>query len=130
MAWNVKKIKSKMNDFFKSRKLNYSLEEDKCLKFKFEVCLNEAGFMLYPYITITNDDIVSFNANVSCYADKAFDYSVLNNFNLKSKLFKSVYTKEGLVILDYKFLLNDELIENIELLVDQLFLLQYEIDKL
>ena len=72
MAWNYKKIKAKMNDFFKSKNINYSLEEDKGLKFKFEVCLNEAGFMLYPYLTFS-DNIVSFNANVIEVSNKLVD---------------------------------------------------------
>lgn len=129
MAWNYKKIKAKMNDFFKSKNINYSLEEDKGLKFKFEVCLNEAGFMLYPYLTFS-DNIVSFNANVIEVSNKLVDYSKMNDFNLKSKMFKCFYTEDQIIVIEYKFLLNDEFIDILELLVDQIFLLQYEIDKL
>lgn len=130
MALNNKKIKAKINDFFKNKNICYSLEEDKYLKFKFEICLNEAGFMLYPYITFSADNIVSFNANVVGVPIKLIDYSKLNDFNLKSKMFKCYYTNEQIIAIEYKFMLNDEFIDNIELLVDQLFLLQYEIDKL
>ena len=129
MAWNYKKIKAKMNDFFKSKNINYSVEEDKGLKFKFEVCLNEAGFMLYPYLTFS-DNIVSFNANVIEVSNKLVDYSKMNDFNLKSKMFKCYYTEDQIIVIEYKFLLNDEFIDILELLVDQIFLLQYEIDKL
>jgi hypothetical protein len=129
MAWNYKKIKAKMNDFFKSKNINYSLEEDKGLKFKFEVCLNEAGFMLYPYLTFS-DNIVSFNANVIEVSNKLVDYSKMNDFNMKSKMFKCFYTEDQIIVIEYKFLLNDEFIDILELLVDQIFLLQFEIDKL
>ena len=129
MAWNYKKIKAKMNDFFNSKNLNYSLEEDKGLKFKFEVCLNEAGFMLYPYLTFS-DNIVSFNANVIEVSNKLVDYSKMNDFNMKSKMFKCFYTEDQIIVIEYKFLLNDEFIDILELLVDQIFLLQFEIDKL
>ena len=129
MAWNYKKIKAKMNDFFKSKNINYSLDEDKGLKFKFEVCLNEAGFMLYPYLTFS-DNIVSFNANVIEVSNKLVDYSKMNDFNMKSKMFKCFYTEDQIIVIEYKFLLNDEFIDILELLVDQIFLLQFEIDKL
>ena len=129
MAWNYKKIKAKMNDFFKSKNINYSLEEDNGLKFKFEVCLNEAGYMLYPYLTFS-DNIVSFNANVIEVSNKLVDYSKMNDLNLKSKMFKCFYTEDQIIVIEYKFLLNDEFIDILELLVDQIFLLQYEIDKL
>ena len=129
MAWNYKKIKAKMNDFFKSKNINYSLEEDKGLKFKFEVCLNEAGFMLYPYLTFS-DNIVSFNANDIEVSNKLVDYSKMNDFNMKSKMFKCFYTEDQIIVIEYKFLLNDEFIDILELLVDQIFLLQFEIDKL
>ena len=122
MAWSNKKIKAKMNDFFKNKKIAYTLEEEKDLIFKFEVCLTEAGYILYPYITISADDMVSFNVNISTKPSK--------NFNLKSRVFKTFCTNEGIIALEYKFLLTDELIEYIELLVDQLFILQYDIDKL
>lgn len=130
MAWSNKKIKAKMNDFFKNKKIAYTLEEEKDLIFKFEVCLTEAGYILYPYITISADDMVSFNVNISTKPSKNFDYTILNEFNLKSRLFKTFCTNEGIIALEYKFLLTDELIEYIELLVDQLFILQYDIDKL
>ena len=129
MAWNYKKIKAKMNDFFKSKNINYSLEEDKGLKFKFEVCLNEAGFMLYPYLTFS-DNIVSFNANVIEVSNKLVDYSKMNDFNMKSKMFKCFYTEDQIIVIEYKFLLNDEFIDILEFLVDQIFLLQFVIDKL
>lgn len=130
MAWSVKKIKAKMNDFFKSKNISYSLEEERNLKYKIEVCLSEAGFMVYPYLTFSNDDIVSFNVNVVNVPLKMMEFSKLNGFNLKSKLFKCYYSNEQIVVLEYKFLINDDLIDVIELLIDQLFLLQYEIDKL
>lgn len=130
MAWSSKKIKAKMNDFFKSKKIAYSLEEEKELIFKFEICFSEAGYMLYPYITISSNEMVSFNVNVSVKPAKNFDYAILNEFNLKSKLIKSFCTNEGIIGLEYKFLMSDNVIEQIELLMEQLFLLQYDIDKL
>jgi len=45
-------------------------------------------------------------------------------------MFKCFYTEDQIIVIEYKFLLNDEFIDILELLVDQIFLLQYEIDKL
>lgn len=129
--WNKKKTTSKLNEFFKEKGITYTIEEGAQEIIKFDVCLKEANIMVYPYITLDAiEGIASFNVNVASYSLKNYDLKKLNDFNSKSKFFKAYMTASGIVVLEYRFYISDLITTILNTLIENLFTLQNEIDKL
>ncbi len=71
MAWNKKKLLSKISLYFDNKNISYEIEEDSILKL--ELYFKEAEYVLYPYITI-DQSICSFNINISKNVIKGYNY--------------------------------------------------------
>lgn len=127
--WNKKKNNSNNNlEYLNENNICYEIENGDNTKIKLQLCIPEKNIMIYPYITIDNG-IVSVNINVNKQSLKNYDYSKLNDFNIKSKFFKAYILDNGVIVLEYRF--NDETKLNsyLKLLIDSLYSLQNEIDE-
>ncbi len=119
MAWNKKKLLSKISLYFDNKNISYEIEEDSILKL--ELYFKEAEYVLYPYITI-DQSICSFNINISKNVIKGYNYEKINLFNQKSKFFKAFILESGIVVLEYPFLFDS--------ILDSLYLLENDIETL
>ena len=127
--WNKKKNNSNNNlEYLNENNICYEIENGDNTKIKLQLCIPEKNIMIYPYITLDNG-IVSVNINVNKQSLKNYDYSKLNDFNIKSKFFKAYILDNGVIVLEYRF--NDETKLNsyLKLLIDSLYSLQNEIDE-
>ena len=127
--WNKKKNNSNNNlEYLNENNICYEIENGDNTKIKLQLCIPEKNIMIYPYITIDNG-IVSVNINVNKQSLKNYDYSKLNDFNIKSKFFKAYILDNGVIVLEYRF--NDETKLNsyLKILIDSLYSLQNEIDE-
>ncbi len=126
MAWSIKKITAKFNAFFKEKELAVTKDETNT-KYQFEICFSEIGWIIYPYLTIHENNIISFNVNLSLATPKTCDFKKLNEFNQKSSYLKTYLHSSGIVTLEYRFMMCEDAEDILELLIQQLFLLQNEI---
>lgn len=129
MAWSKKKLVSKLTQYFNEKNIVARADEEDNLKIKLELCFIEQGYMLYPYITI-EENLVSININVNQHVLKGFSFEKINEFNEASNFFKAYLTKEGIVVLEYRFYAFELETEVFDSLISSLFLLQKEIDML
>lgn len=125
MAWNKKKLLSRISAYFDDKNISYDIEEDSIIKL--ELYFKESGYILYPYITL-EDMICSININVSKQNLKGFAYDKLNLFNQKSKFFKAFVMEDGVVVLEYRFFLNDMDVDLFDTLIDSLYMLEKDIE--
>lgn len=119
MAWSRKKILAKLSQYFEGKQIPYEiLEEEK--QIKIDLFFKTYGFMLYPYITIT-DQICSIDINVSESSSKGFSFDKINTFNKQSKFFKAFLSDEGIVTLEYRFIQNEIHFEVLDTIFDSLY---------
>lgn len=129
--WSKKKIAARLSDFFDSKEISYTLEDGTKEIYRFELCLMEIGYLVFPYLTVDIEAaLVSFNVNLASYSCKNYNYLKLNDFNLKSKFFKAYIASNGTVSLEYRFCLMENFSLILETLINELMALQVEIDKL
>ncbi len=93
--WSKKRLDDKLIQYFNDKGISYEIETEEAQRFKFELCFQEGGFILYPYITV-DEELISFNVNVSQPGLKGFNYEKLNGFNAQSKFFKAYLTDTGI----------------------------------
>lgn len=105
MAWNRKKILARLGQYLENKKIPFEYDEEN-LKIKMELYFANSSYMLYPYITI-EDNLCSIDINVSEHSFKGFSYEKINEFNRESKFFKAFMTEEGIVSLEYRFILDE-----------------------
>lgn len=130
MGYSLKKIKSKTIDFFNDKKISYTLEEDFVIRFKFSLSLVDAGIMIYPYLTINENEMIFINVNV-CQKDKNdINWNLVDEFNRKSKFLKAYLSVDSILILQYGFIMNDSYQKMLELLLNDIFNQQNLIDLL
>ncbi len=127
--WSKKRLDDKLIQYFNDKGISYEIETEEAQRFKFELCFQEGGFILYPYITV-DEELISFNVNVSQPGLKGFNYEKLNGFNAQSKFFKAYLTDTGIICLEYRFLNTEGISLILDSLVDSLFALTKEIDQL
>ncbi|MDE7162134.1 MAG: YbjN domain-containing protein, partial [Anaeroplasmataceae bacterium] len=85
--------------------------------------------MLYPYVSI-EAGVCSMNVNIAKCGLKGFNYEKLNEFNRKSKFFKCFLTEEGILTLEYRFLLDEINSTVFDSIIESLYLLEFDIDSL
>ena len=127
MAWNKKKLLAKISLYFDNKNISYEIEEDSILKL--ELYFKESEYVLYPYITI-DQSICSFNINISKNVIKGYNYEKINLFNQKSKFFKAFILESGIVVLEYRFILNEMDSFLFDSILDSLYLLENDIETL
>ncbi|MCM1131449.1 MAG: YbjN domain-containing protein [Roseburia sp.] len=128
MAWNRKKILARLGQYLENKKIPFEYDEEN-LKIKLELYFANSSYMLYPYITI-EDTLCSININVSEHTYKGFNFEKINEFNRKSIFFKAFMTEEGIVSLEYRFILDE--IDGVVLdsIIDSLYASETLIDTL
>ncbi len=126
--WSKKKTDTKLISYFIDKKIPYEIDNSDRIRIKFELCLTEKKIMIYPYLTI-DEDVISFNVNLVEHTLKSFNYERLNQFNLKSRYFKAYVTDAGIIVLEYRFILCDDL-KIMDELIQSLVDMQEEIDLL
>lgn len=122
-----KKASDKLNKYF--QELNISLNTNDGM-YSFEIYLNEAGYALYPYFTFNDDNALSFIVNVRRITNDENVLNSINEFNLKSKY---LVAKSNLnsIYLEYNTICYvDNIKEVIKSILDNIYSLQIEIDKL
>ncbi len=98
----------------------------------YELFFNESGYSLYPYIQINEEvEEISILINIKEIADgKNYDYSSLNDLNVKSKYF-TAKIKDKVLILEYNCNVSYENVSKfLKKIVDSIFSLQKDIDNL
>lgn len=131
MAFWSKKRSNKIYEYFDKRGITYQKEENDITRIKFDLCFKENNFILYPYLTIEEDNnLISFNVNVSSNNLKNYDLSIINDFNIKSNYFKAFITEKGIVVLEYRFFSSDDLFKILDELIESLVTLGNEIDNM
>ncbi|MCM1557178.1 MAG: YbjN domain-containing protein [Anaeroplasma bactoclasticum] len=128
MAWNRKKILARLGQYLENKKIPFEYDEEN-LKIKLELYFANSSYMLYPYITI-EDTLCSIDINVSEHTYKGFNFEKINEFNRKSIFFKAFMTEEGIVSLEYRFILDE--IDGVVLdsIIDSLYASEALIDTL
>lgn len=127
--WNKKKTNNKIIEYFINKGITYEAIEEDEKRIKIEFCFPNKNFILYPYITI-DKELISVNINVSKPNIKNFNYSLINNFNMKANYFKAYIANDGIIVLEYCFIA-DDFIENVfDNLTSELFSLADDIDLL
>ncbi|MDE7095294.1 MAG: YbjN domain-containing protein, partial [Anaeroplasmataceae bacterium] len=76
------------------------------------------------------DNLCSININISQSSLKAFNYEKMNAFNKESKFFKAYITEDGIVVLEYRFILNEIDGETLDAIIDSLYAAEGLIDTL
>ena len=126
--WSKKKTNTKITSYLKNKNISYQEEEN---VIKFEICFTDSGFMLYPYITIDEaKELISIDINVNHINVKHNGYSVLNEINKNAIFLKSYVTDESILVLEYRFVINDDITVTLEKVLNDLFSLENIIDKL
>ena len=126
--WGKKKIDTKITDYLKEKNIDFQIEKN---TLKFELCFTNSGFILYPYITIDeNNDIISFNVNVNQINVKHDGYNILNEINKNALFLKSYVTDESILVLEYRFVISEDISSVLEKVLKDLFSLENIIGKL
>ncbi|MDE6660217.1 MAG: YbjN domain-containing protein [Anaeroplasmataceae bacterium] len=128
MAWGRKKILARLGQYLENKRIPFEYDEEN-LKLQLELYFEKLSYMLYPYISI-EDNLCSLNINVSEHSLKGFNYEKMNAFNRKSKFFKAFITEEGIVSLEYRFILNEIDGEAFDAIIDSLYAVEELIDTL
>ena len=128
MAWNKKKMFARFVQYLDSKQIPYEIDEENAVV-KMDLFFKERGYMLYPYVRI-EAGICSVDINVSKNSLKSFNYEKLNQFNIKSKFFKGFLTEEGILTLEYRFLLDEIDSTVFDSLWDSLYQIEMDIDSL
>lgn len=128
MAWNRKKILARLGQYLENKKIPFEYDEEN-LKIKMELYFANGGYMLYPYVTI-EESLCSIDINVSEHSIKGFSYEKINEFNRESKFFKAFLTEEGILSLEYRFILNEMDGTIFDSILDSLYVSEALIDTL
>lgn len=128
MAWSKKKILARLGQYLENKQIPLEYDEEN-LKIKIELYFKNLSYMLYPYITI-EDYLCSINMNISEHTLKNFNYEKINEFNKQSKFFKAFITEEGIVSLEYRFVLNEIDSNALDIILDSLYATEALIDTL
>lgn len=123
MALKEKKFFTKLSQYFDDKKIpfNYDIED---MKLDFELFFEKNKYIIYPYISYSNG-ICSININISQNNIKNYNYDLLNKLNKESLYFKGYLLDNGLLCLEYRFIINeidnivfDKIIESIYMIED------------
>ncbi len=125
MAWSKKKILAKIGSYFENKHIPYKIKDDSMIELEFY--FKEKGYILYPYLTI-NPSLCSVDINISKHSLKNFNYEFLNEFNQKSKFFKAFINEEGVVVMEYRFFLNDLDIGAFDAWIESVYMLENDIE--
>ena len=126
--WSKKKTDIKISNYLTDKNISYQIEDN---SIKFELCFTNSGFILYPYITIDDkNEIISFNVNINHINVKHDGYNTLNLINKQALLLKSYVTDESILVLEYRFVINDDIVNVLDKVFKDLFSLENIIDKL
>lgn len=128
LAWNKKKILARLGQYLENKEIPFEYDEMN-LKIKLDLYFKNLSYMLYPYISV-EDGICSINVNVSEHSLKNYDYETLNEFNKTSRFFKAFLTEEGIVSLEYRFILNEVDADVLDAILDSLYATESIIDTL
>ena len=128
--WSKKKVGTKIVNYLKDKNISYQLEEQAATIIKFELCFLESGFILYPYITIDEDNsLVTFNVNVS-QVNMKNAFNVVNEINRKALFLKSYVTDDSILVLEYRFKAVDDISITLEGIINNVFSLENILEKL
>ena len=128
--WSKKKVGTKIVNYLKDKNISYQLEEQASTIIKFELCFVESGFILYPYITIDEDNsLVTFNVNVS-QVNMKNAFNVVNEINRKALFLKSYVTDDSILVLEYRFKAVDDISITLEGIINNVFSLENILEKL
>lgn len=127
MAWSRKKIVMKVTQYLEHKHISYDIDED--FRIRLELFFKEHSFMIYPYMTIENQ-ICSINVNVSEQSLKGLNYEKLNTFNVQSKFFKAYISSEGVIVLEYRFIIQEVDSVVLDAILDSLYVVEEYIDRL
>ena len=128
--WSKKKVGTKIVNYLKDKNISYQLEEQASTIIKFELCFLESGFILYPYITIDEDNsLVTFNVNVS-QVNMKNAFNVVNEINRKALFLKSYVTDDSILVLEYRFKAVDDISITLEGIINNVFSLENILEKL
>ena len=128
MAWSKKKILARLGQYLENKKIPFEYDEEN-LKLQLELYFEKLSYMLYPYISI-EENLCSININISQPYLKGYNYEKMNDFNKESKFFKAFITEEGIVVLEYRFILNEIDGETFDTIIDSLYAVEGLIDTL
>lgn len=117
--WSKKKLDNRFVNYFNDKKIPFELTDENPVRMKFELVMPLHRMILYPYLTL-DEELVSFNINIT-QGNKNYDLSKINHFNMQSKFFKAYLTEEGLVVLEYRFSIVDNVGEIMDSLIESLF---------
>ncbi len=125
--FSTKKTTDKISKFFLDEGITVDYVNG---VYRFELYLSEGGYSLYPYFKFDNQTgSLSIDINVRRVTEEV-DFSSLNSFNLKSKYFIAKY-RDGAIFLEYNTLAtNDNVKEILQKVLESIFSLQEDIDKL
>lgn len=126
--WGKKSIKDSLIKYLNEHGVTCK-EELGCLAF--DLYFKKSEYTVYPYLKINeNNEELSIIVNLREVGDSFKDYARINSFNYQSK-YLMAKVKDGLLYLEYNCHISYEnaviVLENI---VESLFSLQEEIDKL
>ena len=126
--WSKKKIETKITNYLKDKDISFQIENN---VIKFELCFTGSGFILYPYITIDEkNEIISFDVNVNHINVKHNGFNVLNEINQNALFLKSYVTIESILVLEYRFVITDEITNVLDKVLKDLFSLENILGKL
>ncbi|MBE6137155.1 MAG: hypothetical protein E7176_02030 [Erysipelotrichaceae bacterium] len=125
--WSKKSIRESIIEYLEEQKVSYK-EEFGCITF--ELYFKRDEFSIFPYIKINEmNEELSFVVNLK-EVDNYKDCSKLNKFNALSK-FVAAKAKDNLLFLEYNCFTNPTVAPQlIDKIVESLYGLQSEIDKL
>lgn len=128
--WSKKKT-NKICAYFEEKSISYQIDDSDIVRIKFELCFKENNFIVYPYLTFDEaNNLISFNINISSNNYRNYSFDKLNKFNMLSNYFKAYITEKGIVVLEYRFVIPDDLNSTLDLLINSLISLGSEIDAL
>lgn len=131
MAFWSKKKTNKICAYFEEKSISYQIDDSDIVRIKFELCFKENNFIVYPYLTFDEaNNLISFNINISSNNYRNYSFDKLNKFNMLSNYFKAYITEKGIVVLEYRFVIPDDLNSTLDLLINSLISLGSEIDAL
>ncbi|MBR6071562.1 MAG: hypothetical protein IKP77_01860 [Acholeplasmatales bacterium] len=124
--WSKKKLFDVLSKEFKNNNISIDVDDN---KLSFEVNCSDAGYNLYPYIKLDeNESIMTILINLRKIGKENI-YERINSFNLISKYY-TMKLKDSILYLEYNVKVDNDNIYSIVMnSIDSIKELQFEIEK-